>query len=238
MYRRLVRRRANRAARRVRRDRLPGLQLPRWPAPCGGSASRSSTTSRRSCGRGAAGACARCARSPIASSSSSRSSRRSTARPATPATFVGHPLVDLAHASTSARGVPAGGSASTPARPVVALLPGSRPNEVRQILADDRRGAAAASRRTCPACSSCSRARRASPTRCSRRWPRRARSDRGRRGRDRRRAGVGATPCDRVGHRDGAGRHPRVPDGHRLPGGAADATRSAGASCTWTRSAW
>lgn len=54
-------------------------------------------------------------------------------RAGVPVEFVGHPLVDLAKASTpreawlSARGL-------DPARPRVALLPGSRPNEVHRML--------------------------------------------------------------------------------------------------------
>ena len=51
----------------------------------------------------------------------------------TPATFVGHPLVELAGTSSSREAFLAevGLDAS---RPTLALLPGSRPNEVRQIL--------------------------------------------------------------------------------------------------------
>ncbi len=51
-----------------------------------------------------------------------------------PATFVGHPLVDLATASTSRQAV-LSGLGLDPDRPTLALLPGSRPNEIRQILA-------------------------------------------------------------------------------------------------------
>ena len=50
-----------------------------------------------------------------------------------PAEFVGHPLVDLA-APTTARDRFLAGQRLDPARPVVALLPGSRPNEVSRIL--------------------------------------------------------------------------------------------------------
>jgi lipid-A-disaccharide synthase len=50
-----------------------------------------------------------------------------------PATFVGHPLVELA-AATASRGAFLSGVGLDPARPVVALLPGSRANEVREIL--------------------------------------------------------------------------------------------------------
>jgi lipid-A-disaccharide synthase len=50
-----------------------------------------------------------------------------------PATFVGHPLVDLASASPS-REAFLSGLGLDPARPTLALLPGSRPNEIRQIL--------------------------------------------------------------------------------------------------------
>ena len=95
-----------------------------------------------------------------------------------------------------------------------------------------------ASRRRCPACSSCWPAPRASATPLLAPLAASAvpiavvegRSDdvlASRAGRD-----------HRVGHRDGAGGHPRVPDGDRLPGGAAVVRRSAGGSCTWTRSAW
>jgi lipid-A-disaccharide synthase len=50
-----------------------------------------------------------------------------------PATFVGHPLVDLAVPSCP-REAFLGGLGLDPGRPTLALLPGSRPNEVRQIL--------------------------------------------------------------------------------------------------------
>ena len=46
--------------------------------------------------------------------------------------FVGHPLVDLAHARTS-REAFLRGLKLDPARPVLALLPGSRPNEVERL---------------------------------------------------------------------------------------------------------
>ena len=50
-----------------------------------------------------------------------------------PATFVGHPLVDLSVASCP-REAFLRGLGLDPGRPTLALLPGSRPNEVRQIL--------------------------------------------------------------------------------------------------------
>lgn len=49
-----------------------------------------------------------------------------------PVTFVGHPLVDMARASRPREAVLAGLGLDA-ARPTVALLPGSRPNEVRRI---------------------------------------------------------------------------------------------------------
>jgi lipid-A-disaccharide synthase len=54
-------------------------------------------------------------------------------RAGVPVEFVGHPLVDLARA-TSDRGAFLAGLGLDPARPVVALLPGSRPSEVAHIL--------------------------------------------------------------------------------------------------------
>jgi lipid-A-disaccharide synthase len=50
-----------------------------------------------------------------------------------PVDFVGHPLVDLAKA-TSSRAAVLRGLELDPDRPVVALLPGSRPNEISRIL--------------------------------------------------------------------------------------------------------
>jgi lipid-A-disaccharide synthase len=50
-----------------------------------------------------------------------------------PATFVGHPLVDLASASKS-RDAFLSELRLDPRRPTLALLPGSRPNEIHQIL--------------------------------------------------------------------------------------------------------
>jgi lipid-A-disaccharide synthase len=49
-----------------------------------------------------------------------------------PVTFVGHPLVDMARA-TRPRAAVLAGAGLDPARPTVALLPGSRANEVRRI---------------------------------------------------------------------------------------------------------
>ncbi len=54
-------------------------------------------------------------------------------RAGTPATFVGHPLVELA-AATVPRAAFLAEAGLDPGRPVVALLPGSRVNEVREIL--------------------------------------------------------------------------------------------------------
>jgi lipid-A-disaccharide synthase len=54
-------------------------------------------------------------------------------RAGVPVEFVGHPLVDLAVAGRSREAV-LGSVGLDPARPVLALLPGSRPNEVRRIL--------------------------------------------------------------------------------------------------------
>ena len=51
----------------------------------------------------------------------------------TPVTFVGHPLVELASA-TRPRDAFLRELGLDPGRPTVALLPGSRPNEVREIL--------------------------------------------------------------------------------------------------------
>ncbi len=58
-----------------------------------------------------------------------------------PVTFVGHPLIDLAVAQRS-REETCRAAGLDPSRPVVALLPGSRPNEVRllmSVLADAAR---------------------------------------------------------------------------------------------------
>jgi lipid-A-disaccharide synthase len=52
-----------------------------------------------------------------------------------PVEFVGHPLVDLAVASSD-RGTFLSAHGLTPSAPTVAILPGSRPNEVARILPD------------------------------------------------------------------------------------------------------
>lgn len=54
-------------------------------------------------------------------------------RAGVPVEFVGHPLIELAHADQSREAFLRAHNLD-PARPVVALLPGSRPNEVRHIL--------------------------------------------------------------------------------------------------------
>lgn len=58
-----------------------------------------------------------------------------------PATFVGHPLLELT-GPTVARDVFLRGRGLDPSRPVIALLPGSRRNELRTILPDMTRAAA------------------------------------------------------------------------------------------------
>ena len=50
-----------------------------------------------------------------------------------PVTFVGHPLVDLVHPPADKRGFVTG-LGLDPERPVVALLPGSRPKEIAHNL--------------------------------------------------------------------------------------------------------
>src|SRR6185295_12789638 len=52
-----------------------------------------------------------------------------------PVEFVGHPLIDLAKPSAG-RGVFLSAHGMTPSAPTVAILPGSRPNEVSRILPD------------------------------------------------------------------------------------------------------
>jgi lipid-A-disaccharide synthase len=64
--------------------------------------------------------------------------------------FVGHPLIDLARATT-ARDPFLSGLGLDPGRPVVALLPGSRPNEVARILPELVRAAREISRRVADA---------------------------------------------------------------------------------------
>ena len=53
-----------------------------------------------------------------------------------PVEIVGHPLIDLLGAAGRSRGVPARRSALDPERPTMALLPGSRPNELEAMLPD------------------------------------------------------------------------------------------------------
>jgi lipid-A-disaccharide synthase len=62
-------------------------------------------------------------------------------RAGVPVKFVGHPLVDLARARLDRASFLAGVGLD-PGAPTVALLPGSRPNELRQILPDLVRAAA------------------------------------------------------------------------------------------------
>ena len=69
-------------------------------------------------------------------------------RAGVPADLVGHPLVDLAKA-TRLRGEVLGSLRFRPEDPVVALLPGSRPNEISRLL-PDLAGAAAIVRRDVP----------------------------------------------------------------------------------------
>ena len=84
-----------------------------------------------------------------------------------PVEFVGHPLVDLA-CPTRTGSTCSLAAGLDPHRPVVALLPGSRRNEVQPDPADARRGRATRSPPECRACSSSSRGRRRLTTTCSR----------------------------------------------------------------------
>lgn len=54
-------------------------------------------------------------------------------RASVPVEFVGHPLIELAHADEP-RDAALRSYGLDPAKPVVALLPGSRPNEIRHVL--------------------------------------------------------------------------------------------------------
>ena len=108
---------------------------------------------------------------------------------------------------------------SIPAGPVLALLPGSRPNELRLVLPVLAAAAPLIGARV-PACSSWSRARRRSTTRCSSRSGRMRAAglsvgvaSRG----DRRCAGRGGRRRHGVGHGDRAGGAARHADGDRLP---------------------
>ena len=82
-----------------------------------------------------------------------------------PVEFVGHPLVDLARAQEPKDSFlrELGLDAS---RPIVALLPGSRPNEIERLSARDARRRRAHRRRGCRECSSSLRARPRSMTVC------------------------------------------------------------------------
>jgi lipid-A-disaccharide synthase len=82
-----------------------------------------------------------------------------------PVEFVGHPLIDLATPSAS-RDVFLRGLGLTPSAPTIAILPGSRPNEVSRIL-PDLAAAAQLIRRQVPGAQFRWPARRISTTPCS-----------------------------------------------------------------------
>ena len=87
-----------------------------------------------------------------------------------PVEFVGHPLIDLATPSAS-RDVFLRGLGLTPSAPTVAILPGSRPNEVSRILPDLAAAARlirrAGARRPVPGRPRAASRRRACSTRCA-----------------------------------------------------------------------
>ena len=139
-----------------------------------------------------------------------------------PVEFVGHPLVDLVQRRRRRERRSCRGSGLDPTAPTVAVLPGSRPNEVSGILPDLLRRVPPDSRAACPACSSWSPARRISTIALFDGRARAGRQSTCRRGRDRRGAGVGRRGADRVGDRDRAGRAARHADGRRLSAVAAD----------------
>ena len=149
--------------------------------------------------------------------------------------FVGHPLIDLAR-PTRSRDAFLRGLHLDPAAPVVALLPGSRPNELTRlapVLIDaaplDRR---AGSRRPVR------RRPRAAPRRSPVRRLRPARRHPAhRRGPDRRCAEGERCGGHRVGHGDGADGAARQADGRALQAVAADlpARQAAGAASTCMR---
>ena len=122
-----------RAARRGGPDRLPGLPLVDRPARPRHGASRSSTTSRRRSGPGRAGGSRRSASTSTTSCAASRSSRPGiTPRGVRGAVFVGHPYFD----ELAERPLDDGFLAAERGRggPVVAILPGSRTQEVTRNL--------------------------------------------------------------------------------------------------------
>ena len=142
-----------------------------------------------------------------------------------PVSFVGHPLLDLAPAAadreTSRRQLDLEAKA-----PMVALLPGSRPNELRRILPDMAAAARRIRDRVPPAQFVVARA--PGPVRflvrAARGAARRGGTPAGCRVADRRGARRGRRRDHRVGHRHHPDRDSRAADGGRLPALAAERT--------------
>ena len=159
-----------------------------------------------------------------------------------PVEFVGHPLVEMAEAAVAGRSIGRRCGTSLglrPAAPTVALLPGSRRNELERLVpvlaerlpllaaaCSSRRSSSWRGRRTCrTTLFDAAAAGGAAPA--PRRWSLV-------RDRDRRGAGGGRRRHHRVGHGHRAGRDSRLADGRDLQAVAADATRWASRSCAWT----
>ena len=114
------------------------------------------------------------------------------------------------------------GARLDPARPIVALLPGSRPNEVERLLPIMRDSGARRLPRDCPARSSSSRARRRSTISLFSEVTWNGEPTGRSAGADRRCAGDIRRRDYRIGHGDGSGGAARPADGRRVPAVAAD----------------
>ena len=129
-------RRARDAARERRPDVFVAIDFPDFnfrlaAGRCARSACRSSTTSARRCGRGGRAASRRSAiRRPMLVIFPFE--EEIYERAGVPVEFVGHPLIDLRTRAPAARGVPRARTDSTRSRPILAILPGSRPSELRR----------------------------------------------------------------------------------------------------------
>ena len=151
--------------------------------------------------------------------------------------FVGHPLVDLAVAHESREAFAARHDLD-PARPIVALLPGSRAQRAASARAGARRGRPAHRVGRRRARSSSSRARRNLPDSFLRPVSRRRRPGPHRRGTNRRCAGGERCGDHRVRNRDRADRDPRQADGGGVPAVAGDLQAGQAARACARCTAW
>ncbi len=152
--------------------------------------------------------------------------------------FVGHPLLELADADAAARGHACARVRARPARPVVALLPGSRPNELTRLAPVLAAAAPVIAARVPGVQFIVARAPHLDAIALQRLRQPRPHAAHRRRAAPMTCCSVERCRADRVRHGDGADRDARQADGGALQAVADDLSRSASRSSRSTCTRW